>query len=485
MTWEIGQHVRDQQNAPRALDRIIARAKAFVIDPDLAEMNDKHCIISDIGGKCFVLNETIDPDAKVTLSTFDAAAHRYSNRTKMVGPDGEEKKKKSLWTWWSQHPQRRQYDRIVFSPGKETPNAYNLWRGFSVTPDYVDSESKCALYLAHIRENICQGDAALYEYVVRWMANGVQRPGEPGGVAIVLRGTMGIGKGVFAQHYGRLFGPHFIPVTNPAHIIGQFNAHMGEAVMLFADECFFAGNPQHEQILKVLVTEKQWLIERKGIDATRSNSCLHIIMSCNNDWAVPVDADDRRFCCLEVGAAHKRDHAYFDAIERQMQDGGYKALLGFLLQMNLTGFRAENFPRTAEHDRQRARTRHGIDAFLEEVCHEGRLPWADATYPDVAITSGADRGRGFDHYISVKAAREFNRMTAGQVKNELKKWGCTPFREPTGSRRTGIRFPSLADLRKAFEDKHGRVEWRTAEINEWEAAGPLSFEIADYQAAAA
>ena len=224
MTWEIGQHIRDQKNVARALKRTIARAKEFVIDPDLAEMNAKHCVISDIGGKCFVLNETVDPatgDAKVTFSTFDALNHRYGNRVKTwQGPDGD--KKKPIAAWWSQHPQRRQCEQVVFAPGKETPNAYNLWQGFAVAPDFDDSADKCALYLAHIRENICQRNETLFTYILRWMANGVQYPGRPGGVALVLRGKMGIGKGEYVRHYGSLFGPHFVSVTKPEHITGQF-----------------------------------------------------------------------------------------------------------------------------------------------------------------------------------------------------------------------------------------------------------------------
>jgi Family of unknown function (DUF5906) len=475
ITWEIGEHIRDQNNVARSLTRTIGRAKDYVADPDLAEMNENHCVISDIGGKCLVLNETIDPatgNDRVTFSTFDALNHRYGNRMKTLQtPDGE--KKKPIATWWSHHPQRRQCEQVVFAPGKEIPNAYNLWQGFAVAPDHDDSEKKCALYLAHIRENLCRGNEQLYNYILRWMANGVQYPGRPGGVALVLRGKMGIGKGEYVRHYGGLFGPHFIAVTKPEHITGQFNGHMGEAIVLFADECFIASDNRHEQILKVLVTERQWLIEKKGIDAVRSNSCLHIILACNSEWSVPVDADDRRYCCIEVGDGRKRDHDYFAALDEQMQRGGRAALLGLLLKMDLTGFHAEDFPRTAEHDRQRARTRHGIDAFIEEICHEGRLPCVDGMYPDVAITSGEEKGSGFDHYIRNRA-RELRHLTPIQVKAELnKKWGCKTFRESTGARRTGVRFPPLAELRQRFKDEHGSVEWQAADTEDWDAPGAV------------
>jgi hypothetical protein len=442
-------------------------------DKDLAMMNERHCVIEDIGGKCVVLNETIDPvtsEARVTFSSFEAIANRYGNKKKKIGESTEGKPLTiPLSQWWYSHPKRRQMAHVAFAPGRNVPNTYNLWPGYSVVADHVDSTKKCALYLAHIRDNICRGDEDLYQYVIRWMANAVQRPDRPGGAALVLRGKMGIGKGEFVRHLGSLFGRCFIPVTKAEHITGRFNGHMGECVLLFADECFFPGNPQHEQILKVLVTERRWLIERKGIDAVLSDSCLHIILACNNDWSVPVGQDDRRYCCIEAGNEHIRDRAYFADIDEQMNRGGREALLGFLLDVDLEGFNPESFPRTAEHDRQRANTRHGV-AALVEACQEGRLPCSCQDHADVAITSGAKDGRGFDHYIATLAPMELRRMTPGKVKNALKEqWACAHWRETDGQRRAGIKFPALPELRSKFEERFGPQEWRAGAVDKWEA----------------
>ena len=154
-----------------------------------------------------------------------------------------------------------------------------------------------------------------------------------------------------------------------------------------------------------------------------------------------------------------------------MANGGREALLGLLLQVDLTGFNPEDFPRTVDHYDQRARTRHGVDAFIEEVCHDGRLPCAGSDFPDVAITSGAAQGRGFDHYIRNQADAELRGLGPGKVKNALKKWGCEHWRESSGHRRQGTQFPPLQELRRRFEQKHGPIEWRAAEVKEWETEG--------------
>src|SRR5262249_3537367 len=222
-------------------------------------------------------------------------------------------------------PERRQYEKVAFAPGKDIPEASNLWRGFAVKAGFDDSATKCSLYLSHIREIIFQRDSYLYDYVIKWMAAAVQRPDQPGGVALVLRSGQGSGKGEFVRHYSRLFGLNYAHVSKSEQVTGRFNGHLEGAILLFADESFFAGDPRHEPILKAMVTERTQVIERKGIDAITYPSCLHIIMATNDDWAVRVSADDRRFCCMAVSDARRSDSAYFAAIEAQMKAGGYEA----------------------------------------------------------------------------------------------------------------------------------------------------------------
>jgi hypothetical protein len=467
----------DNSKKHRAVERALSRSHEPKTrtsqndDQDLAAMNAQHCIISDMGGKCIVANESKDPvsgEAMVTFSSFEAIGNRYANRKKQLGLDANNQPKfVPLASWWLHHTQHRQLDYIAFAPGREFPNVYNLWHGFAVHPE----EGDCSLYLGHIRDNVCQGDAILYDYIIKWMAQCVQRPGEPAGTALVLRGKMGTGKGQFVRWLGSLFGRNFLPVTKPEHITGQFNKHMGECILLFGDECFFAGNKQHEQILKVLVTEREWLIEPKGIDAIKSRSCLHIILAANEEWTVPVDQDDRRYCCIEIGDKHKRDRRYFDAMERQMLSGGREALLHMLLHVDLDGFNVEDFPRTAEHDRQRANTRTGVTAIVEEACHEGTLPFSLVNYPNVVVTSGA---HAFDNYIVGHHSLRY--VGPVRIKDVLRdEWETKTWRQRVGpiERPCGIEFKPLEWVRDKFQQTFGKQEWRADSTNMWVATGDM------------
>lgn len=65
---------------------------------------------------------------------------------------------------------------------------------------------------------------------------------EQGEVAVVLRGGKGVGKSFVAEHFGRLFGRHYLKVSQPGHLVGNFNSHLRDVVVLFADEAFYAGD---------------------------------------------------------------------------------------------------------------------------------------------------------------------------------------------------------------------------------------------------
>ena len=278
---------------------------------------------------------------------------------------------------WLAHTDRRAYlGGVAFAPGAETaPDVLNLWRGFGVEPVAGD----WSLLRAHIADNICAGDAALFDYVMGWLARLVQRPGEPGEVAIVLRGGRGVGKGKLAHWLGRLLPDHFAHAIRSEDVVGKFNAHLASTVLLFADEAFFAGDPRHEKILNGLITEATIRTEQKFMPAIVTPNCLHMLMATNDAWAVPAATDERRYLVLDVSAAHQRDTAYFKAIDAQMGSGGLAATLHDLLALDLSGFEVRRVPETAALADQKRHTLHargGALAWLQDVLQAGEVKLA-------------------------------------------------------------------------------------------------------------
>lgn len=345
--FAISGHVLDTNHASRYALRQIARAKENAVHPALCELNEKHALVEDIGGKCRIISETTDGLAngrtRLSFQSADDFRLRYSNRTVQIetadGPVGV-----PLGNWWLKHPMRRQYSSIVFVPEAEDTNgSYNLWKGFAYA---AKPGGSCDRYLDHLAENICSGNENYLRYLLGWMASVVQNPASPGHVAVVLRGAQGTGKGVFAKTFGRLFGRHFLQVSDPKHLVGSFNAHLRDTVLLFADEAFYAGDRKHESVLKMLVTEETLTIEAKGVDAVAAPNYVHLIMASNDEWVVPAGAHERRFFVLDISESRRQDSAYFASIQAELDAGGYEALLYLLRTLDLSTFSVRDYPRT-------------------------------------------------------------------------------------------------------------------------------------------
>jgi len=200
-----------------------------------------------------VVEEVVDPilDRSIlSMQAFTDFRNAHCNDFVEIGtPD--KPKSTPLGQWWLTHSKRRQYERVVFSPEHDVPGAYNLWTGFSCEARPGD----CGLFLEHLRQNICGGNEEYYNYLLGWVARLVQKPASPGQVAVVLRGDLGTGKGFFVSQLGSLFGRHYLQVSNPQHLVGQFNVHLRDCLLLFGDEAFYAGDKKHESVLKTLTTE--------------------------------------------------------------------------------------------------------------------------------------------------------------------------------------------------------------------------------------
>ena len=351
----------------------IERARLRAIDPNLVEMNDKYAVVT-FGGKQRVIYEDWDEILerhKLVKMTFEDFRNKFMNRRVQIGTDAQGNPRYCpLGKWWLEHEKRRQFEKVTFAPGRETADAYNMWRGFAFEPIPGDRHE---VFLGHILENVCSGDQAAYDYVVSWMARSVQMPDRPGDTAVVLRGDQGVGKGFLARTFGKLFGRHFVHVSNAQHLTGNFNAHLRDCVVLFADEAFFAGDKRHASVLKTLVTEPSIMVEPKGVDTEMAANCLHVLMASNEEWVVPAGFKERRFCVLDVSEEHRQDGAYFGRIADSLRAGGYANLLHFLLSRDISHFNVQDLPQTDALRDQKMHSLEPIHAWWFNKLENGKL----------------------------------------------------------------------------------------------------------------
>lgn len=354
-------------------------------DPIIAELNAKHAVTL-VGGKAVVMTEGVDPifhRPSLELSNPAALKPYYANRSVRVG-----KKQVDVFTYWLRNPKRRQYQGIVFDPTSSVHKYYNLWRGFAVEPQDGD----CSLFLEHVRENIADGDDEVNRYLLAWMADAVQNPAKRPGTSVALRGKQGTGKGVFCSGFGSLFGQHFVHITTPRMLVGNFNAHMKGALIVFADEAVWAGDKAAEGSLKGIVTEDTLAIESKGVDVFFIRNLVRLLISSNHNWLVPAGLEERRFLVLDVGEKRMQDSNYFAAIVEQLDNGGRAALLHHLLNYDLRGVNLRQFPQTRALMEQKLLSMPPLEKFWYGRLMAGALSstaddWNDGEVPSQELYS--------------------------------------------------------------------------------------------------
>ena len=432
-------------------------------DDGLKYMNKKYAVVKE-GGKTLVAASRLDPILEresIEFQTFSALKDFYCNRYVQTGTRNRQPVLEPLGDFWLKHPNRRQYEQVVFQPEGDTPGCLNLWRGWGLEPIPGD----WSLMQEHLYENVCRGSQGDYDYLLRWMAAMVQKPGAPAEVAVVTIGKRGTGKSIVAKALGRIFGTHHISVSNARHVVGNFNYHLRDVVFLFLDEAFWAGDKQHESVLKTLITEPFLVVEGKGKDAVTAPNVLHIMMASNNDWVVPAGLEERRFAVFEVGDKRMQDTDYFGKMSAQMKAGGYSAMFHDLKTMPLDKFEIRSIPKNQSLLDQKIHSLGREQAWWFQKLVFGKILSTDESWPELVSCEWL-----YDDYCKTLDKAKVNRKSL-EVEFSMKMKKLFPGEEfkresavlsivktnqfgesiPDRIRTYAYRVPSLEECRRWFE----------------------------------
>ncbi len=338
----------------------------------IAEMNARYMVVNE-AGKAIVYEPTYDVGHNRRYHeriTFEDLRKLHLNRRIRIPHGNGNTALKPVADVWLNHPDRRQFiGGVIFDPsGRHVrPDMLNLWQGFAVEP----RPGSWARLQEHILKIVCAGDTNLCDWLMGWMARLVQYPSEQGEVAVVMRGIEGCGKGTLAKALLHILGQHGMAISNAKHLTGNFNGHLRDTVLLFADEAFFAGDRAHVGVLKALITEPTLTIEAKYANAVQMPNFVHLMMASNEEWVIPAGPEARRFLVLDVLPARAEDTAYFAAIWGEMKNGGYEAMLHDLLAYDLTFFNHRNAPKTAGLQEQKKLSLGTSEGWWMDVLHRG------------------------------------------------------------------------------------------------------------------
>lgn len=419
----------------------------------VAEFNKRHAAIL-MGGKFMVLSEfwnhTLDrPEYR--FSRLEDIKKLYQNAPIMVRDEKGNEHPVNPATLWMNSANRRQYIDIAFDPSEKVPdNIFNLWRGFAIKP----KKGRCALFKEHIRRVVCAGDPALAHWLMDWIAAMIQQPGgQRCGTSVVLRGMQGTGKGVFANNLGAIFGNHYVHITGQQRLTGRFNNHLKDALLVFVDEGFWAGDRRDSGSLKAMVTEDILMVEPKGVDAFPVRNHMRLIMASNNTWIVPAGLEERRFCVIDVADTHRGDHGYFTSLVAELDKGGREAFL-WEMQRRKIDSNLREIPRTNALFDQIIHSLGTVGQWWFERLDDGFIGDESGGWPQWRVTQHMyQHYRTFCDDVKERHPRP-NHIFVKRLKIYCPEIGHSRrLVDPAGGQKQGLTLPTLTDARRAFEQR--------------------------------
>jgi hypothetical protein len=433
-----------------------ARDKADENGELLDRMNSQYAVILDYGGGPMIMID--DGQEDPVFQSFRAFKDRIKNYPNI--PWG--KKEISAFDWWTSHRRRREYKRIVFEPGLDVPDCYNLWTGFAVQPLPGDKHLR---YLEHVRENICNGVDQHYDYLVKWMARVVQQPRTQSMVAVVLLGERGTGKSIFGGFFGQIFGRHLFVASDVATLTGRFNGHLATSIFVVAEEAFDMKEKRHESVLKERITGQKTAVERKMRDIVQLPNYTHLLMTSNSERVIPAGDHERRFFVLRVSNAQRQNSDYFGRIIEDQRAGGVANLLHFLLNVDLSSFNVTAVPHTDELRLQQEHSMsHDLDWMLSKLTSgvwlDGREKWIGPVRKKMLHENYKAHLQSLGARF-IKGERAFHNFVVRELPGTIDK---QIYGEQPGDRPMAFFFPPLERCRELWDTRRGyKNEWKTPE----------------------
>jgi hypothetical protein len=368
----LGEPIDVQSALIRTFRRWLADEKTAGQIEAIDNLNSKLAIMSD--GPAFGKILAIGSSGNVFFAKPEEISRWYANDPIWV-EEYDSKADKTVtkpvnpFTYWVKSPERRAVRSVEFEPPGSLntlpEGALNLWVGFGVLPEAGDDHKP---FLEHVWANVCHRDLKLYHWVMAWMADLVQQPGNKPGVVLVLRGKHGVGKTILLEHLRKIFGRHFLKGNTTASYAGRFNTHLKDKVCLGLEEALHARDKGDASVLKDLITSATMLSEQKFADPLEVSNHLHIVIAANHDWTVPVEVGDRRYMVLDVSDEREKDYEYFAPIFDALKSG--KAAPHLLYHLQNYEYERElffNLPSTAARTDQIERTLEPPEQWLLAV----------------------------------------------------------------------------------------------------------------------
>jgi len=237
------------------------------------------------------------------------------------GLDGD---KKSFFSTWVHDESIRTYEKLVFDPRRTNPEyTYNTYRGLAidrhVCDDYDEEEGQKGLdvFLKHIYY-LAGENEQVKEYIIKWMAYIVQKPGVKTQVAFVFKSDEGMGKTGWADFFADcvIGEEQSVSDNNVNHFVGGFNGLKANKIFVALDESNSKDTFLNREEIKKWITDAKSVIEKKHKDSVKDDDFANIVFLTNLVSSVSIGPSDRRFMVVQCSDKYTDDSVLSTPEER-------------------------------------------------------------------------------------------------------------------------------------------------------------------------
>jgi hypothetical protein len=286
--------------------------------------------------KCNIINPYFDSEFLIEVQKM--------SKSEVSNLDYEDFKslQKNMFSWLGNHSVKQKgyiadsmetntlpnFNYVEFHPFLERKgipllrDSFNSFSGFPIENAYqfnVDYKNmfKNSKFYKHLKEELIGGtDDLEFEHLLDHIADIIQDPSTIKTNGHLFYTAQGMGKGMLAKFMSKLIGSdHVISFQNPDAYFGKFNAEQSSKLLKVFEEVSDKGAAfKNHDRLKGDQSMPKERIEPKGINAYHIQHCARFWYFTNNENALYIEGDDRRFTCHRANNRYAQNHEYFDPL---------------------------------------------------------------------------------------------------------------------------------------------------------------------------
>ena len=222
----------------------------------------------------------------------------------------------------TEHSKNYKY-AIEFAPPPNTVNndeIFNLYTGLEIEKNKYKHEKNIDIspWLNHLKI-LCNNEDETFNYILKWLAHLIQKPGELNNIATCFKSGEGSGKNIFFNHFQKYIIGYIycFETSDPENtIFSRFNSCQMNKLFTVINEATSSGCYKNCDRLKDLITAEKLNIEFKGkTTITIKNYCRYLFTT-NNNNVFNITLDDRRFVLVKCSDEKKGDKEYFNNLSK-------------------------------------------------------------------------------------------------------------------------------------------------------------------------